>query len=49
MNCGVGTNMEDVTVDHFVTVLEEYEEYWVRLVISPDGKQNSTRAEKEAA
>jgi hypothetical protein len=31
VNCGLGTNMGHVAVDHFVTILEEYEEYCVRL------------------
>jgi len=31
VNCGVGTNVQNVVVDHFVTILEEYEEYWVRI------------------
>jgi len=31
VNCGVGTNVENVAVDHFVTILEEYGEYWVRI------------------
>jgi len=30
VNCGVETNVENVAVDHFFTILEEYEEYWVR-------------------
>jgi hypothetical protein len=49
VNYEVGTNVEDVAMDHFV-----YDPGGVRRVLHkdkwyPDGKQNSTRAENEAA